>query len=46
MDKTEHKSFQAPGETREFPRDRAEIVNVGGGPAGWSSNPAGDGRMT
>ena len=34
MGKTEHKSFQAPGETREFPRGRAEIVNVGGGPAG------------
>ena len=33
MGKTEHKSFQAPGETREFPRGRAEIVNVGGGQA-------------
>ena len=33
MGKTEHKSFQAPGETREFPRGRAEILNVGGGPA-------------
>jgi hypothetical protein len=34
MDKTEHKSFQAPDETREFPRGRAEILNVGGGQVG------------
>ena len=34
MDKTEHKSFQAPDETREFPHGRAEIVNVGGGQVG------------
>jgi hypothetical protein len=42
MDKTEHKSFQAPDETRGFPRGRAEILNVGGArSAGWSSSPAG-----
>jgi hypothetical protein len=34
MDKTEHKSFQAPDEIREFPRGRAEILNVGGGQVG------------
>src|SRR6202161_4252199 len=34
MDKTEHKSFRAPDETREFPRGRAEILNVGGGQVG------------
>ena len=34
MGKTEHKSFQAPDETREFPRGRAEILNVGGGQIG------------
>jgi hypothetical protein len=27
---TEHKSFGAPDETREFPNDRAEIVDIGG----------------
>ena len=32
MDKTEHKSFQAPDETREFPHGRAEILNVGDEP--------------
>jgi hypothetical protein len=32
MDKTEHKSFQAPEETREFLRGRAEILNVGDEP--------------
>jgi hypothetical protein len=34
MDKTEHKSFQEPEETREFPRGRARILNVGGGQIG------------
>ena len=34
MGKTGHKSFQAPDETREFPRGRAEILNVGGGQIG------------
>ena len=47
MGKTEHKSFQEPEETREFPRGRAEILNVGTGrSAGWPSSPAGAGRMT
>ncbi len=31
MGKTEHKSFKAPDEAREFPRGHAEILNVGGG---------------
>jgi len=34
MDKTEHKSFTVPDETREFPNGRAEILNVGGGQVG------------
>jgi hypothetical protein len=34
MDKTEHRSFEAPDETREFPRGRAEILNIGGGEVG------------
>jgi hypothetical protein len=34
MGKTEYKSFQSPDETREFPRGRAEILNVGGGQIG------------
>jgi hypothetical protein len=34
MDKTEHKSFAAPDETREFPHGRAEILGVGGGKVG------------
>jgi hypothetical protein len=34
MGKTEHKSFQAPDETREFPRGHAEILDVGGGQVG------------
>jgi hypothetical protein len=34
MDKTEHKSFHAPDEIREFPHGRAEILNVGGGQVG------------
>jgi hypothetical protein len=31
---TEHKSFEAPDETREFPNGRAGILEVGGGDAG------------
>jgi hypothetical protein len=31
---TEHKSFQNPDETREFPNGRAEILNIGGGEVG------------
>jgi hypothetical protein len=31
---TEHKSFQAPDETREFPNGHAEILSVGGGEVG------------
>jgi len=31
---TEHKTFQAPDETREFPNGHAEILNVGGGEVG------------
>ena len=34
MDKTEHRSFQAPDEAREFPRGRAEILTIGGGEVG------------
>jgi len=34
MDKTEHRSFQAPDETREFPHGRAEILKVAGGEVG------------
>jgi hypothetical protein len=34
MDKTEHRSFQAPDETREFPNGRAEILRIGGGEVG------------
>ncbi|MGO9728654.1 MAG: hypothetical protein ACLPN6_25475 [Streptosporangiaceae bacterium] len=34
MDKTEHRSFQAPDEIREFPRGRAEILSIGGGQVG------------
>jgi hypothetical protein len=34
MDKTGHRSFQAPDETREFPHGRAEILKVGGGEVG------------
>jgi hypothetical protein len=30
MDKIEHRSFQAPDETREFPHGRAEILKVSG----------------
>lgn len=32
--KTEHKSFGSPDETREFPNGRAEILNVGSGEVG------------
>lgn len=31
---TEHKSFQAPDEVREFPHGSASILNVGGGTVG------------
>ena len=31
---TEHKSFVKPDETREFPRGKAEILNIGGGEVG------------
>ena len=31
---TEHKSFRAPDETREFPKGRAEILSIGGGEVG------------
>jgi len=34
MDMTEHRSFQAPDETREFPHGRAEILRIGGGEVG------------
>jgi hypothetical protein len=31
---TEHKSFRAPDETREFPNGQAEILKIGGGEVG------------
>ena len=34
MDKTEHRSFATPDETREFPNGRIELVNAGGGQVG------------
>lgn len=34
MEKTDHKSFSQPDETREFPNGRAGIVNAGGGQVG------------
>lgn len=34
MHDAEHKSFQDPDETREFPNGRAEILNVGGSEIG------------
>ena len=34
MQQTEHRSFEAPDETREFPHGRAEIVKVAGGEVG------------
>jgi hypothetical protein len=35
MEKTEHKSFATPDETREFPHGKAEILGVGGGQVAW-----------
>ena len=34
MQQTEHKSFEIPEETREFPNGRAEILKIGGGEVG------------
>ena len=34
MHETEYKSFSQPGEVREFPNGRAEIVRIGGGEVG------------
>jgi len=34
MQETEHKSFEAPDETRPFPNGRAEILRFGGGEVG------------
>ena len=34
MQQTEHKSFGAPEETREFPNGHAEILQIGGGEVG------------
>ena len=34
MQQTEHRSFQTPDETREFPNGRAEIVNTADGEIG------------
>ena len=34
MHETEHKSFDTPDETREFPNGRAEILQIGGGEVG------------
>jgi hypothetical protein len=34
MQSTEHKTFQAPDETREFPNGHAEILSFGGGEVG------------
>jgi hypothetical protein len=34
MDKTEHKSFASPDETRTFPDGHADILEVGGGQVG------------
>jgi hypothetical protein len=31
---TEHKSFEAPDERREFPNGHAEILEIGGGEVG------------
>lgn len=31
---TEHRTFEEPDETREFPNGRAEILNIGGGEVG------------
>ena len=34
MQETEHRSFAAPDESRDFPNGRAEIVKIGGGEVG------------
>jgi quercetin dioxygenase-like cupin family protein len=34
VQQTQHKTFQAPDEVREFPSGRAEILNAGGGQVG------------
>ncbi|MGO8871764.1 MAG: cupin domain-containing protein [Acidimicrobiales bacterium] len=34
MQTTEHRSFQSPDETRDFPNGRAEIVKIGDGEVG------------
>jgi hypothetical protein len=34
MAKSEQKSFSKPDETREFPRGKADILNIGGGAVG------------
>ena len=34
MHETEHQSFEKPGEVREFPNGRAEIVKIRGGEVG------------
>lgn len=34
MQETQHKTFQAPDETREFPKGRAEILNIDGAQVG------------
>ena len=34
MQETQHRSFQAPDETREFPNGRAEILNIDGAQVG------------
>ena len=41
MQQTEHKSFGAPEETREFPNGRAEILQIGGGEVGTARVRAG-----
>jgi hypothetical protein len=47
MDKTEHKRFSQPDETREFPNGCAEILEVGGGQVGrLIFQPGGAGRTT
>jgi hypothetical protein len=47
MQQTEHRSFEQPDETRDFPNGRAEIVKIGGAEVGrlvfepgwrWSSD--------
>jgi hypothetical protein len=34
MHETEHRSFEAPDETRSFPHGRAEIIKIGGADIG------------